>query len=71
MRLKAAKSNRRPLQWNELQRRKQPATPPVPFDELEMTPKGGDNESMSKVERQLKDLQKRIERIRSGTIASH
>ena len=61
---KSAKNKQQPLQWNELQRRKQPATPPVPFDELQMTPKGGDSESTNnKVERQLKDLQKRIEQM--------
>lgn len=60
---KAAKSKQRPLQWNELQQRKQPATPPVPFDELKVPPKGGDSESTNKVERQLKDLQKRLEQM--------
>lgn len=55
--------NNQNLQWNKLQRRTQPATPPVPFNEFLGTPKGGDNESMDKLQKQMKDLQKRLEQM--------
>lgn len=64
---KSAKTNQQPHQWNALQRRMRPATPPVPMEPIEPftvpTPPKAGGESMDKLQKQMKDLQKRLDEM--------